>query len=205
MPSGYAYSKGLRTVKTCVGSEWCRFGVQDSTGMGIDLERDLERLWTPHKTKLGVSGCPRNCAEATIKDVGVIGVESGWEIYVGGNGGIKTEVAQFLCKVKTREEVLEVTGAFIQLYREEARYLDRTVHWLGRVGLDSVKRRVVDDAEGRRALYARMKEALSVEKDPWAERAAGRDAAEFRPVKFYTKDSVSGGSSDERLAENLSA
>ena len=205
MPSGYAYSKGLRTVKTCVGSEWCRFGVQDSTRMGIHLERDLERLWTPHKTKLGVSGCPRNCAEATIKDVGVIGVESGWEIYVGGNGGIKTEVAQFLCKVKTREEVLEVTGAFIQLYREEARYLDRTVHWLGRVGLDSVKRRVVDDAEGRRALYARMKEALSVEKDPWAERAAGRDAAEFRPVKFYTKDSVSGGSSDERLAENLSA
>ncbi|MEZ5614249.1 MAG: nitrite reductase large subunit NirB [Rhodocyclaceae bacterium] len=205
MPSGYAYSKGLRTVKTCVGSEWCRFGVQDSTNMGIDLERDLERLWTPHKTKLGVSGCPRNCAEATIKDVGVIGVESGWELYVGGNGGIKTEVAQFLCKVKTREEVLEVTGAFIQLYREEARYLDRTVHWLGRVGLDSVRRRVVDDLDGRRALYARMKAALAVEKDPWAERAAGFDAGEFRPVTFYSKDSVSGGSIDERLAENLSA
>ncbi len=205
MPSGYAYSKGLRTVKTCVGSEWCRFGVQDSTNMGIDLERDLERLWTPHKVKLAVSGCPRNCAEATIKDVGVIGVDSGWEIYIAGNGGIKTEVAQFLCKVKTREEVLEVSGAFIQLYREEARYLDRTVHWVGRVGLDYVKQRVVDDAEGRRALYARMKEALSVEKDPWAERAAGLDAAEFRPVTFHAKDSITGGSSDERVAENLSA
>jgi nitrite reductase (NADH) large subunit len=134
----------------------------------------------------------------------VIGVESGWEIYVGGNGGIKTEVAQFLCKVKTREEVLEVTGAFLQLYREEARYLDRTVHWLGRVGLDSVKRRVVDDAEGRRALYARLKAALAVEKDPWAERAAGREAGEFKAVKLFAKDSVS-GEGNERLAESLSA
>jgi nitrite reductase (NADH) large subunit len=204
MPSGHAYAKGLRTVKTCVGSEWCRFGVQDSTGMGIDLERDLERLWTPHKTKLAVSGCPRNCAEATIKDVGVIGVESGWEIYVAGNGGIKTEVAQFLCKVRTREEVLETTGAFIQLYREEARYLDRTVHWVGRVGLDYVKRRVVDDADGRRALYARMRDALSVEKDPWAERVAGRSADEFRPVTLPSND-CNKGKTDERLAEDLSA
>ena len=204
MPSGHAYAKGLRTVKTCVGSEWCRFGVQDSTGMGIDLERDLERLWTPHKTKLAVSGCPRNCAEATIKDVGVIGVESGWEIYVAGNGGIKTEVAQFLCKVRTREEVLETAGAFIQLYREEARYLDRTVHWVGRVGLDYVKRRVVDDADGRRALYARMRDALSVEKDPWAERVAGRSADEFRPVTLRSNDCHK-GKTDERLAEDLSA
>ena len=127
MPSGHAYAKALRTVKTCVGSEWCRFGVQDSTNMGIALERDLWRMYAPHKVKLAVSGCPRNCAESTIKDVGVIGVDSGWEIYIAGNGGIKAEVAQFLCKVKTREEVLEYAGAFLQLYREEARYLDRTV------------------------------------------------------------------------------
>ena len=130
MPSGHAYAKALRTVKTCVGSEWCRFGVQDSTNMGIDLEKDLWRMYAPHKVKLAVSGCPRNCAESTIKDVGVIGVDSGWEIYVAGNGGIKTEVAQFLCKVKTREEVLEYAGAFLQLYREEGRYLDRTVHYV---------------------------------------------------------------------------
>jgi nitrite reductase (NADH) large subunit len=159
-------------VKTCVGSEWCRFGVQDSTAMGIELERDLWRMWAPHKVKLAVSGCPRNCAESGIKDVGVIGVDSGWEIYVAGNGGIKTEVAQFLCKVATREEVLEYAGAFLQLYREEARYLDRTVHFVKRVGLDYCKQRVVGDAEGRRALYERLRFSLQGVPDPWAERAA---------------------------------
>jgi nitrite reductase (NADH) large subunit len=172
MPSGHAYAKALRTVKTCVGSEWCRFGVQDSTAMGIELERDLWRMWAPHKVKLAVSGCPRNCAESGIKDVGVIGVDSGWEIYVAGNGGIKTEVAQFLCKVATREEVLEYAGAFLQLYREEARYLDRTVHFVKRVGLDYCKQRVVGDAEGRRALYERLRFSLQGVPDPWAERAA---------------------------------
>ena len=96
MPSGHAYAKALRTVKTCVGSEWCRFGTQDCTQMGKDLERALWRMYAPHKVKLAVSGCPRNCAESGIKDVGVIGVDSGWELYVAGNGGIKTEVAQFL-------------------------------------------------------------------------------------------------------------
>jgi NAD(P)H-nitrite reductase large subunit len=111
MPSGHAYAKALRTVKTCVGSEWCRFGVQDSTQMGIDLEQAFWKIYAPHKVKLAVSGCPRNCAESGIKDIGVIGVESGWEIYVAGNGGIKAEVAQFLCKLKTREEVLEYAGA----------------------------------------------------------------------------------------------
>jgi nitrite reductase (NADH) large subunit len=170
MPSGHAYAKALRTVKTCVGSEWCRFGVQDSTQMGIDLERAFWKMYAPHKVKFAVSGCPRNCAESGIKDVGVIGVDSGWEIYVAGNGGIKTEVAQFLCKVKTAEEVLEYSGAFVQLYREEARYLDRTVHWVARVGLDYVKKRVLEDAEGRKALYARLVFALQGEADPWEER-----------------------------------
>ncbi len=179
MPSGHAYAKALRTVKTCVGSEWCRFGVQDSTQMGIDLEKDLWRMYAPHKVKLAVSGCPRNCAESGIKDVGVIGVESGWEIYIAGNGGIKTEVAQFLCKLKTSAEVLEYAGAFLQLYREEARYLDRTVHYVARVGIDYVKQRIVDDAANRAALYARLRDAVSGEKDPWQERAAGTDAREF--------------------------
>jgi nitrite reductase (NADH) large subunit len=173
MPSGHAYGKSLRTVKTCVGSEWCRFGTQDSTSMGKELEHDLFGMWSPHKVKLAVSGCPRNCAEAGIKDVGVIGVDSGWEIYVAGNGGIKTEVAHFLAKVETREQVLEYSGAFLQLYREEARYLDRTVHWVGRVGMDYVKKRVVDDAENRAVLYARLKFALKDYVDPWAERASG--------------------------------
>jgi nitrite reductase (NADH) large subunit len=173
MPSGHAYGKSLRTVKTCVGSEWCRFGTQDSTQMGKDLEHDLYGMWSPHKVKLAVSGCPRNCAESGIKDVGVIGVDSGWEIYVAGNGGIKTEVAQFLAKVETSEQVLEYSGAFLQLYREEARYLDRTVHWVARVGMDYVKKNVVDDAENRKALYARLKFAVKDYVDPWAERAQG--------------------------------
>jgi nitrite reductase (NADH) large subunit len=173
MPSGYAYAKALRTVKTCVGSEWCRFGVQDSTNMGIDLEHAFDRMWSPHKVKMAVSGCPRNCAESGIKDVGIIGVDSGWEIYVAGNGGIKTEVAQFLCKVETREQVLEYSGAFIQLYREEARYLDRTVHWVKRVGLDYVKKRILDDSSARKELYERLLYSVSGEKDPWKERAVG--------------------------------
>jgi nitrite reductase (NADH) large subunit len=112
MPSGHAYAKALRTVKTCVGSEWCRMGTQDSTQMGKDLERAMWRMYAPHKVKFAVSGCPRNCAEAGIKDVGIIGVDSGWEMYVAGNGGIKTEVAHFFTKLKTAEEVLEYTGAF---------------------------------------------------------------------------------------------
>ncbi|MDP3687602.1 MAG: nitrite reductase large subunit NirB [Sulfurimicrobium sp.] len=170
MPSGHAYGKALRTVKTCIGSEFCRFGTQNSTQMGIDLEKAFWKMWAPHKVKFAVSGCPRNCAEAAIKDVGIIGVDSGWEIYVGGNGGIKTEVAEFLVKVKTAEEVLEYSGAFIQVYREEARYLDRTVHWMQRVGMDYIKKRVLEDEAGRKALYQRLLYALSVEKDPWAER-----------------------------------
>jgi nitrite reductase (NADH) large subunit len=130
-----------------------------------------------------VSGCPRNCAEVAIKDVGIIGVDSGWEIYVAGNGGIKTEVAHFLIKVKTEAEVIEYTGAFLQLYREEARYLDRTVHYVERVGLDYVKKRILDDHEGRRALHERMLFALSVEKDPWIERAKeGKLAHEFEAL-----------------------
>ncbi|MDO8298519.1 nitrite reductase large subunit NirB [Lacisediminimonas sp.] len=169
MPSGLAYAKGLRTVKTCVGSEWCRFGTQNSTLMGQQLERQLARMYAPHKVKLAVSGCPRNCAESGIKDVGVIGVDSGWEIYVGGNGGIRTEVAQFFVKLKTHEEVLEYAGAFLQLYREEGWYLERTVHYLARVGLEHAKSRVVEDAENRKALYQRLLYALDGEPDPWHE------------------------------------
>lgn len=182
MPSGHAYAKGLRTVKTCVGSEWCRFGVQDSTQMGVDLEHAFWKMWAPHKVKLAVSGCPRNCAESGIKDVGVIGVDSGWEIYIGGNGGIKTEVAQFLAKVETPYEVLEYSGAFLQLYREEARYLDRTVHYVHRYGMDYIRERVVDDAENRKALYERLMFALQGEPDPWAERAKGVARDEFEAI-----------------------
>lgn len=170
MPSGHAYGKSIRTVKTCVGSEFCRFGTQNSTQLGIDLEHDLFNMWSPHKVKLAVSGCPRNCAEAGIKDIGIIGVDSGWELYIGGNGGIKTEVAEFFVKLKTSDEVREYSGAFLQLYREEAFYLERTVHYLQRVGMEHIKKAVLEDAENRKALNARLQYALSLEQDPWQQR-----------------------------------
>jgi nitrite reductase (NADH) large subunit len=184
MPSGHAYAKALRTVKTCVGSEWCRFGTQDSTKMGQDLERALWRMYAPHKVKLAVSGCPRNCAESGIKDVGVIGVDSGWEIHIAGNAGIKTEVAQFFVKVKTPDEVLEYSGAFLQLYREEGWYLERTVHYVARVGMPHVKQRVLDDAAGRKALWERLQFSLDGEPDPWFEfEKAQVDLRQFEPLR----------------------
>jgi len=169
MVSGHAYGKSIRTVKTCVGAEHCRFGTQRSMEMGVKLEKMLFGMGSPHKVKLAVSGCPRNCAEAGIKDIGVIGVDSGYEIYVAGNGGIKTEVAQFLCKVKTDDEVKEYSAAFLQLYREEGFYLERTCHYVARVGLDHVKAAVVNDPLKRKALYERLLFALKDYADPWRE------------------------------------
>jgi len=183
MPSGHAYAKALRTVKTCVGSEWCRMGTQDSTQMGKDLERAMWRMYAPHKVKFAVSGCPRNCAEAGIKDVGIIGVDSGWEMYVAGNGGIKTEEAHFLVKVKTAAEVLEYTGAFCELYRTEGWYLERTVHYVNRVGLDYVKKRIVEDHAGRKELWENLQFALDGEPDPWFEfDKAAVDTRQFEAI-----------------------
>ena len=182
--SGHAYGKAMRTVKTCVGSQWCRFGVQDSTKMGIELEELTWGSWTPHKFKLAVSGCPRNCAEATIKDFGVVAIESGWELHVGGNGGVKVRATDVLCRVTTPEEVKEYCGAFMQVYREEARYLERTAPWVERVGLSYIKRRVVEDEVGRKALYKRFLESQKLAQvDPWKARAAGAEAHEFVPLK----------------------
>jgi nitrite reductase (NADH) large subunit len=185
MVSGHAYGKSIRTVKTCVGAEHCRFGTQRSMDMGVDLEKMLFDMYSPHKVKLAVSGCPRNCAEAGIKDVGIIGVDSGWEIYVAGNGGIKTEVAEFLVKVKTDQEVREYSGAFLQLYREEGWYLERTVHYVQRVGLDYVKSRILDDAENRLALYERLLFSLKDAPDPWTQpEKAGVDLRQFQPISL---------------------
>jgi nitrite reductase (NADH) large subunit len=184
MVSGHAYAKGLRTVKTCVGSEWCRFGTQDSTGLGIKLEKLCWGSWTPHKVKLAVSGCPRNCAEATIKDVGIVCVEGGYDILIGGNGGIEVRVTDKLTRVATEEEVLEITGAFLQMYREQAHYLERTAPWVARVGLDIIRARVIDDRKERRALFDRFLFSQKFAQiDPWAERVAGSEAHEFAPLE----------------------
>ena len=189
MVSGHAYGKALRTVKTCVGSEWCRFGTQDSTGLGVKIERMTWGSWMPHKFKVAVSGCPRNCAEATIKDFGVVCVDSGYELHVGGNGGMKVRVTDLLCKVETEEQALHYCFAFIQLYREEARYLERTAPWVERVGIDYVRRRIVEDGAGRDALAERFRFSQCFSQDdPWAGRAGGADRhlhsplAEVRPM-----------------------
>ncbi len=185
MVSGHAYGKSLRTVKTCVGSEWCRFGTQDSTGLGVKIEKMTWGSWTPHKFKVAVSGCPRNCAEATIKDFGVVCVDSGYELHVGGNGGVKVRATDLLCKVETEEEAMEYCAAFMQIYREEAHYLERTAPWIERVGLSYVKSRVVDDELGRKALQQRFLDSQQhAQVDPWAERAEKHvDAHEFVPIK----------------------
>ncbi len=181
--SGHAYGKALRTVKTCAGKTWCRFGTQNSTGLGVRLEELTWGSWMPHKFKLAVSGCPRNCAEATIKDFGVVCVDSGYELHVGGNGGIKVRVTDLLCKVDTEEEVLEYCGAFTQLYREEARYLERTAPWVERVGLAYIKQRILEDEEGRKTLDARFRQSQAYAQiDPWKTRAEGAEANEFTPI-----------------------
>ncbi|PWV94535.1 nitrite reductase (NADH) large subunit [Paenibacillus cellulosilyticus] len=167
MPSGYAYAKALRTVKTCVGSQFCRFGTKDSMGMGILLEKKFERLDMPAKFKMAVNGCPRNCAESSTKDLGIVGNEGAWEIYVGGNGGIKSRLAELLCKVTTDEELLEIASAFMQYYRETGKYLERTSDWIERIGMKTVIQTVVEDKEQRKQLAERMELALGQVKEPW--------------------------------------
>ncbi len=181
--SGHAYGKALRTVKTCVGSKWCRMGTQDSTGLGVKVEELTWGSWMPHKFKIAVSGCPRNCAEATIKDFGVVCVDSGYELHVGGNGGIKVRVTDFLTKVDTEEEVLEWCGAYSQLYREDAHYLERTAPWVERVGLTKIKDALMDD-ENRKALYERFKISQQpAQIDPWKKFAEGERPEEFNSIK----------------------
>ncbi len=184
MVSGHAYSKGLRTVKTCVGTEFCRFGTQDSTGLGIRLEKLLWGSWAPAKVKLGVSGCPRNCAEATCTDIGVVCVDSGYEISVAGAAGMDVKETEFLIKATTEAEVMEIIAAFVQLYRENARYLHRIYKWVTKVGLDWCREQIADPAR-RRALYDRFMLSQSIyQKDPWAEHAA--EPAVWAPIADFT-------------------
>lgn len=184
MVSGHAYSKGLRTVKTCVGTEFCRFGTQDSTGLGIRLEKLLWGSWTPAKLKLAVSGCPRNCSEATCKDIGIICVDSGYQISVAGAAGMDVRETQALVTVATEDEVLETVAAFTQLYRENARYLHRVYKWVDKVGLDWCRDQITDPAT-RAALYDRFMLSQSVyQTDPWAELAAR--PADWAPVADLT-------------------
>ncbi|EGQ3132229.1 NAD(P)/FAD-dependent oxidoreductase [Staphylococcus pseudintermedius] len=167
MRSASAYAKKTRSVKSCVGKEFCRFGTQYTTRLGIRLEATFEYIDTPHKFKMGVSGCPRSCVESGVKDFGVIGVENGFQIYVGGNGGTTVEVAEHLTTVPTEDDVIKLCGAYMQYYRETANYAERTAPWLRRIGFDQVKA-VVLDPEKQQALYDRIMIAkAAVEQEPW--------------------------------------
>ena len=181
--SGHAYAKGLRTVKTCVGADWCRFGTQDSTGLGIRIEKFMWGSWTPAKVKMAVSGCPRNCAEATCKDVGVVCVDSGYEIHFAGAAGLDIKGTEVLGLVRTEDEALEAIVALVQMYREQARYLDRIYKWANRVGLDEIRRQIMADPERRRAYFDRFVFSQQLAQvDPWSERVSGQDKHEFRPM-----------------------
>ncbi len=180
--SGHAYGKALRTVKTCVGTDWCRFGTQDSTGFGVRIEKFTWGAWTPAKVKMAVSGCPRNCAEATCKDIGVVCVDSGYEIHIGGAAGLHIKGTELLTKASSEDEALEIIVAILQLYREDAWYLERIYKWMARVGLELIRERV-EDPDERRALFDRFVHSQRfAQVDPWAERASGGDAAEFNPL-----------------------
>jgi nitrite reductase (NADH) large subunit len=183
MVSGAAYAKGLRTVKTCVGTDWCRFGTQDSTGLGVRIEKFMWGSWTPAKVKMAVSGCPRNCAEATCKDVGVVCVDSGYDIHFAGAAGLDIKGTEILGHADTEDETLEIIVALVQLYRERGRYLERIYKWTRRTGIDAIRALVVDDLSSRKALFGRFVYSQKFAQiDPWAERAQGKDAHEFRPM-----------------------
>ncbi|MDD7965600.1 nitrite reductase large subunit NirB [Actinomycetospora lemnae] len=182
MPSGWAYGKSFRTVKTCVGTDFCRFGLGDSTRLGIDLEERYKGIEGPAKMKLAVSGCPRNCAESMVKDVGLVAIEGGqWQIYVGGAAGATIRKGDILATVDSHEEAMTITGRFLQYYRENANWLERTYDFVPRMGLDHLIAVVVDDTEGIAAeLDARMQASVDRYVDPWA-----ADQTESTPGQFH--------------------
>lgn len=169
MPSGHAYSKAVRTVKTCVGTDFCRYGLGDAIGLGIEMEKLWEGLHTPHKVKSGVSGCPRNCAEATVKDIGCVAVEGGWQVRAGGAAGGNVREADILATVQTRGEALRVATTFLQYYRENAEYKERTYDFIPRVGLEKVREVILGEESGA-ALRERLRIAKVATSDPWLER-----------------------------------
>ena len=184
MPSGQAYTKGVRMVKTCVGTDFCRFGVQDAISTGIELERRLENLYTPHKTKMGVTGCPRNCAEVTVKDIGMVGQEGSWQVVVGGAAGKHVRKADLLITVNATEEALEAAMLFFQYYRENGNYLERTYDFVERLGIEKIRKETVyAPAKQKKALLKRLQKAKALSKDAWLERKAPVNPTQFVQIQ----------------------
>jgi nitrite reductase (NADH) large subunit len=182
MTSGFAYSKAVRTVKTCVGTDFCRYGLGDSIALGIEMEKSWEGLHTPHKVKSGVSGCPRNCAEATVKDIGVVALEGAWQVRIGGAAGGTVREGDVLCTVQTRAEALRASTAFLQYYREHAMYKERTYDFVPRIGLDQVRAAVLDERSSA-ALIERLRIAKAATRDPWLERDDPYHPRQFRDLE----------------------
>jgi nitrite reductase (NADH) large subunit len=184
MPSGHAYTKAFRTCKTCVGTEFCRYGVGDSTTLGIEIEKRFQGIESPHKMKLATAGCPRNCSEATTKDLGAVAIEGGrWEIYIGGAAGSRVRKGDILCVVDTHEEVLNFMGRFMQYYRENGKYLERTYDFVERIGIERLRRLLVDDAEGIcQRLDKEIQRAVDAYRDPWQEAIHQVHPAQFSDV-----------------------
>jgi nitrite reductase (NADH) large subunit len=181
MPSGYAYGKSMRTVKTCVGTDFCRYGLGDSTALGVKIEKRFQGIESPGKMKLATAGCPRNCSEAMVKDLGAVAVEGGkWEIYVGGAAGARVRKGDILCVVDSHDAVIQMMGRFMQYYRENAKYLERTYGFVERVGIDKIRAIVVDDSEGiAERLDAAIQESVEAYRDPWKEAATPATPNQF--------------------------
>jgi nitrite reductase (NADH) large subunit len=182
MPSGYAYGKSFRTVKTCVGTDFCRFGLGDSTALGIAIEERFQGIPSPGKMKLAVAGCPRNCSEALCKDLGVVAVDGGrWEIYVGGAAGAHVRKGDLLATASSPAEVITLTGRFLQYYRESANWLERTYAFVPRVGIEHLRAVVVEDSEGlAEGLDERMQLSVDAYDDPWTEALDPATPGQFR-------------------------
>jgi len=184
MPSGQAYTKGVRMVKTCVGTDFCRFGVQDAIATGVELERRFENLYTPHKLKMGVVGCPRNCAEATVKDIGLVGQEGSWQVVVGGAAGKKVRKGDLLITVESAEEALQAAALFFQYYRENANYLERTYDFVERLGIERVRRETIyAPLAVQQGLRQRLRKSKANSQDAWLEGDLPRHPAQFVQIQ----------------------
>ena len=185
MPSGYAYTKALRTVKTCVGTEFCRYGTNDSTALGIALEKKYQGFEFPAKVKLGVSGCPRNCSESTVKDIGIVASDGGdWDILVGGAAGASVRKTDLLCRVKTQEEAIRVVGRFMIYYRDNAKWIERTYDFVPRIGIEKIREIIVNNSLGIvEDLDREVEKTIAAYVDPWLERNNPVYAGQFEDVK----------------------
>ncbi|RYF67047.1 MAG: nitrite reductase (NAD(P)H), partial [Comamonadaceae bacterium] len=194
--SGHAYGKSLRTVKSCVGSTWCRYGVDDSVGLAVLLENRYKGLRAPHKIKFGVSGCTRECAEAQGKDVGIIATEKGWNLYVCGNGGMKPRHAELIASDLSKDALIAMIDRFLMFYVRTADRLQRTSTWRESLegGLDYLKQVLIEDSLGLGAeLEAQMQHVVDTYQCEW------KSAVEDPAVRQRFKSFVNSEQPDARI------